>query len=129
LLLKGVDLHLNTKYDSNYHKGKKIIYTGNIDGYYDYMFGRLEYRTLNFIEKTYNTDNHQGVSVINYTDNTPYTRSIEHRHFDNNCKAEQTIVSYEYSSECKGDDIPYYPIETKTNLDILKKYKDHHKKY
>lgn len=111
----------------------QIIYTGQIDEYYDYCFGPLEYRRVSFQHKTFNTENYQGVAVVNYTDREiPYTRSIEHRHFMKNCSAKQTIVSYEYPERWSIGQEPYYPIGDLKNSELYEKYrhltiKDHGK--
>ena len=102
----------------------KLVYTGQIDEYYDYCLGSLEYRRVSFQHKVFNTENFQGVAVINYTDReTPYTRSIEHRHFMKRCSAKKTVVSYEYPESWAIGEEPYYPISDDKNNELYKRYR------
>ena len=106
----------------------KIIFTGKIDEYYDYCFGELEYRTVRFEEQTLNTSNYQGNAVVNYTDSkTPYTRIIEHKHFEmfgeDIDKCPKTVISREYSTEWKDGMEPYYPVNDEKNTLLYSKYK------
>ena len=106
----------------------KIIFTGKIDEYYDYCFGELEYRTVRFEEQTLNTSNYQGNAVVNYTDSkTPYTRIIEHKHFEmfgeDIDKCPKTVISKEYSTEWKDGMEPYYPVNDEKNTMLYSKYK------
>ena len=99
-LLDNIEVKLNTDYFDNrdYFNSisDKIIYTGNIDRFYDYKFGRLDYRSLNFDTKVLDIPDFQGTATINYTDrNVPYTRIIEHTHFVN-IESDKTVVTYEY---------------------------------
>ena len=96
-----------------------------IDQYFDYKYGVLEYRSLHFeVNVIEETDNFQGNAVINYTDaETPYTRIIEHKHFEFGSQ-EKTVITKEYPSEWKPGYEPYYPINDKKNNIIYKKYKD-----
>lgn len=105
-----------------------IVFTGKIDEFYDYRFGRLEYRTVRFEHEVIDTPNYQGNAVINYTDNeTPYTRIIEHKHFE--MFGEQiydipkTVISREYSTEWQDGLEPFYPINDTKNVNIYNKYK------
>ena len=100
----------------NYNSlAKKVLYTGNIDTFYDYCFGELQYRSLRFEHKVYNIANYQGVAVVNYTDNNiPYTRSIEHKHFESS-NNKKTVVSYEYPLEWSKDIEAYYPVNDEKN--------------
>ena len=125
-MLEGIEVKLN--YDYLKHKGEiefdKLVYTGPIDEYYDYCFGRLEYRTLRFEEETINKEEYQGTSVINYTDKeTPFTRIIEHKHFDNSI-SKNTIITKEYPSEWKLGDEPYYPVNDDKNNVLYNEYLD-----
>jgi UDP-galactopyranose mutase len=127
-LLKDIDVKLNINFfeNINYWKSisKNIIYTGPIDKYYDYCFGKLEYRSTNFIHKYINIDNYQGAPIINYTDiETKYTRIIEHKHFENNiCKG--TWITHEYPIEYIPDKTEeYYPINDIINNTKYLKYK------
>jgi UDP-galactopyranose mutase len=102
-LLDGIDIKLNTDYfkDKEYYNtlAKKIIYTGPIDKFYDYEYGELEYRPLKFEHQVLDYDNHQGHSVVNYTDSDiPYTRIIEHKHFNNDI-SDKTVITKEYPIE------------------------------
>ena len=126
-MLKGIEVRLNEDFNKNkdqYLKdAKKIIYTGAIDEYFDYCYGALEYRSVRFETKVFDTDNYQGNAVINYTDSSiPYTRVIEHKHFEFG-KQEKTVVSWEYSSKWQKGDEPYYPINDERNNELYNKYK------
>lgn len=106
-----------------------IVYTGPIDEFYNYQFGKLEYRTVRFEEEIHNCSNFQGNAVVNYTSkDVPYTRIIEHKHFEmfgNDVNAiNKTIISKEYSTEWSEGMEPYYPINDKKNADIYNKYKE-----
>jgi len=102
---------------------KKIVYTGDLAELFDYCFGDLEYRSLNFVTKLYDCDNFQGNAVINYTSgDIPYTRTIEHKYF-NLCNQTKTIVSYEFPIKWKQGLEPYYPISNKKNENIYMQYK------
>lgn len=100
----------------------KIIYTGMIDQFFDYQYGTLEYRSLAFESIILNQENYQGNAVVNYTDaETPYTRIIEHKHFEFG-KQKKTIITKEYPKNWNKGDEPYYPMNDKKNNDIFKKY-------
>ena len=102
----------------------KVIYTGPIDRFFNYQFGKLEYRSLEWETKHLDIDNFQGVPVVNYTDaETPFTRILEHKWFDpQNQKG--TIVSYEYPANYTGENEPYYPVRDDHNTLIYEKYKE-----
>jgi UDP-galactopyranose mutase len=126
-LLEGSHVQLGVDYMSereDLHKiASNVVYTGKIDEYFDYAYGDLEYRSLHFKHMILDTDNYQGCATINYTDaETPYTRSIEHKHFEGT-QSKKTVVSYE--TPCKGsrDKIPYYPVNDEKNNMIYDKYK------
>ncbi|WP_050183311.1 UDP-galactopyranose mutase [Domibacillus robiginosus] len=103
---------------------KKTVFTGMIDEFYNYEFGVLEYRSLIFENETLNTENYQGNAVVNYTDReTPYTRVIEHKHFEFGTQ-EKTVITKEYPTEWKKGDEPYYPINNDKNTVLYKKYKE-----
>lgn len=126
-LLEGTDVRLECDYFSDRESlnslAEKIVFTGPIDQYFDYCYGRLEYRTVTFEQETLNTPNYQGVAVMNYTDaDTPYTRIIEHKHFEFGAQ-EKTVISKEYSSEWKDDSEPYYPINNERNTALYQQYK------
>ena len=123
-LLEGIDVQLNTEFDkfnwTNY--ADKLVYTGKIDEFYDYRFGDLEYLTLRFENKTLDIPDFQGSAVINYTEESiPFTRITEHKHFEGT-NSSKTIISYEYSDTWNRSKVPFYPINTKQNQDILLKY-------
>ena len=125
-LLTGIAVETDVDYFSNRaeleKKCKKIIYTGCLDQFYDYIHGELEYRTLKFEHKKMDVENFQGVPVINYTSNdVPYTRTIEHKHFDP-VKTKHTIVTTETPIQWDKGKTPYYPISTKENKSILNLY-------
>lgn len=108
----------------------KIIYTGAIDAYYNYIYGELEYRSVRFDVQILDESNYQGNAVVNYTDKeTPWTRIIEHKWFEfgKNKAGEElpkTIISKEYSTEWKKGDEPYYPVNDDKNNDLYRKYKE-----
>ena len=107
----------------------KILYTGKLDEYYDYRFGKLEYRTVRFEEEILDMPNYQGNAVMNFTDaEVPYTRIIEHKHFemfgDDVYKCPKTVISREYSSEWKEGMEPYYSVNDERNMSLYQKYKD-----
>lgn len=127
-MLEGVEVRLNADYftDKEYYDtlADKIIYTGEIDRYFDYCFGHLEYRTVRFeTEVLEGVSNYQGNAVVNYTDaDTPYTRIIEHKHFEFGQQPD-TVISKEYSTEWKPGDEPYYPVNDEKNSELYKRYK------
>lgn len=125
-MISNCDIFLNCDYKNLEKKlidnCKLIIYTGPIDEYFNYSLGELEYRGLKFEEKYFRTSNKQGVAVINYSDRSiPYTRSIEHKHFEFG-EQKTTIVSYEYPTTWKKGDYPFYPVNDKKNNDLYDKY-------
>ena len=102
--------------------GEQVIYTGAIDAYYDYCYGKLEYRTVRFETEVLDEQNHQGVAVVNYTDReTPYTRIIEHKHFEYGTQ-EKTVISKEYSTDWEEGMEPYYPVNDEKNQALYEKY-------
>lgn len=102
--------------------GETVIYTGAIDAFYDYVLGKLEYRTVRFETEVLDTDNYQGVAVVNYTDReTPYTRVIEHKHFEFGTQ-KKTVISREYSTDWKEGMEPYYPVNDARNQELYQKY-------
>lgn len=102
---------------------KKVIYTGPIDEYFDNQLGRLEYRSLEFQNERMDIANYQGNAVVNYTERSiPFTRIIEHKHFDP-VDTEHTIITKEYPSEWKPGDEPYYPVNDEKNMALFKKYR------
>ena len=127
-MLDGVEVELGTDYLANKDKyeniADKIIFTGPIDEFYDYCFGPLEYRSVRFETEELPVENYQGHAVINYTDaETPYTRIIEHKHFEFGTQP-TTVISKEYSAEWKVGDEPYYPVNNDKNAALYQKYLD-----
>ena len=125
-LLKDIPVKLETDFfnDITYFKSiaKKIVYTGPIDAFFDYKFGALEYRSLRFEEKILEIDNFQGNAVVNYTENkVPYTRIIEHKHFEFGFQ-KHTVVTYEYPLAWQKGMEPFYPVNDVVNNTLLKKY-------
>lgn len=125
-VLTGVDYFENRDLFDNL--ADNIIFTGKIDEFFDYEHGYLEYRTLHFDNVIFDTPNSQGNAVFNYTDSeTPYTRTIEHKHFemfgDDIYKNDKTVVTYEYPEEWNLTKEPYYPINDTKNNELYNKYK------
>ena len=126
-MLKGIDIRLECDFFE--HKEElsslcdKILFTGMIDQYYDYCFGELEYRSLKFETETLDEENYQGNAVVNYTEyEVPYTRIIEHKHFEYGTQP-KTIITREYPSTWKKGDEPYYPMNDEKNNALYAKYK------
>ena len=135
-LIKGLLEGVETKTCTDFFKSReywksiadKIVFTGRIDEFYDYCFGKLEYRTVRFEEEVLDVANYQGNAVVNYTDSEiPYTRIIEHKHFEsfglevfNN---PNTVISKEYSVEWKDGMEPFYPVNDKKNNALYLRYK------
>jgi len=104
-------------------KAKNIIYTGPIDQYFNYCHGKLDYRSLKFNHKTLNISDFQGNAIINYTEySIPYTRIIEHKHFEFG-NQNNTVISYEYPVDFTGSNVPYYPINNPQNNSKFELYK------
>ena len=127
VMLSGCEVRLNTDYNSapeQYRKlAPKVIYTGTIDSYFNYCYGPLEYRSLRFEHERLEVDNYQGVAVVNYTDReTPYTRVIEHKHFEFG-KQPHTVISREYPLEWMPEIEPYYPINDEKNQKRYEQYR------
>ena len=132
-LLEGVEIKLNTDFFDNRQYWEKIadkiLYTGKLDEYFDYCYGKLEYRTVRFEEEILDMPNHQGNAVMNFTDaEVPYTRIIEHKHFemfgDDVYKCPKTVISREYSTEWKEGMEPYYSVNDDKNMSLYQQYKD-----
>ena len=130
-LLAGIETKVDTDFFANRKEfesmADKIVFTGKIDEFYDYQYGKLEYRTVRFENETLNTPNYQGLAQINYTDaDIPYTRIIEHKHFeffaDDVYKNPQTVISREFSVEWTDGMEPYYPINDEKNTNLYKQY-------
>ncbi len=131
-MLEGIEVKLSTDFFDDKDKwlniADKIIFTGMIDQYYDYCYGELEYRGLNFEFETLNTENYQGNAVINYTDaETPFTRIIEHKHFESS-DSPKTIITREYPKTWTKGEEAYYPLNDEKNSELFKKYQELAKK-
>ncbi|MBP5398652.1 MAG: UDP-galactopyranose mutase [Bacteroidales bacterium] len=131
-LLEGVDVQTGVDFFAERERlencAKEIVYTGAIDEFYGYRFGHLEYRTVRFETEVMDTSNWQGNAVINYTEREiPYTRIIEHKHFESFGQAvydnPRTVISREYSTEWKSGMEPYYPINDSRNQTLFQQYK------
>lgn len=132
-LLEGIEVRLGVDFltEKKYYESlaDKIVYTGAIDEFYGYRFGKLAYRSISFETEIYNTANYQGNAVVNYTEKEiPFTRIIEHKHFEmfgdevQNCP--KTVVSKEFSTEWKDGMEPYYPVNDDVNNALYGKYKN-----
>lgn len=126
-MLKGIEVRLNCDFFENRNElenlAKKIVFTGMIDQYYDYKYGTLEYRSLKFETELLDEENYQGNAVVNYTEyEVPYTRIIEHKHFEYGTQ-EKTVITREYPATWKKGDEPYYPMNDEKNNDLHNKYK------
>ena len=127
-MLEGADVQTDTDYfefrKSNPDIADTTIFTGMIDEYFDYQLGALEYRSVRFETEVLDTDNYQGNAVVNYTEReVPYTRIIEHKHFEFGTQ-EKTVISREYSSEWKVGMEPYYPVNDEKNGKLFAAYKE-----
>jgi UDP-galactopyranose mutase len=125
-MLSQADIQLNTDFlsdrESYLKQADTIIYTGMIDEYFGYRLGNLEYRSLRFEIETLPLENYQGNGVVNYTDSgVPYTRIIEHKHFEQT-ECLSTVITREYPAEWKKGDEPYYPVNDSKNTALLRKY-------
>ena len=126
-MLAQSEVLLNTDYFSfikaNRDIADKTVYTGMLDEYFGYSLGHLEYRTVRFETEVLDMENYQGNAVVNYTDgDVPYTRIIEHKHFEFG-KQEKTVISKEYSSEWKVGMEPYYPVNNEQNNKLFEEYR------
>ena len=126
-LFEGCDVELGVDYNENKEKynalGGKVLYTGMLDAYFGYQFGKLEYRSLRFETEVLDEQNHQGVAVVNYTDReTPYTRVIEHKHFEFGTQ-EKTVITKEYPTDWEEGMEPYYPVNDEKNQELYQKYR------
>ena len=131
-LLEGIETKTEVDFFENREQweniAEKIVFTGKIDEFYDYKFGKLEYRTVRFETEELKEQNHQGNAVINYTEaEVPYTRIIEHKHFEPENQAYTnsfTVISREYSTEWKDGMEPFYPVNDEKNSLLYQKYKE-----
>jgi UDP-galactopyranose mutase len=127
-MLEGIEVRTSVDYFKDREMlnnlASTVVYTGMIDEFYDYRFGTLEYRSLRFEHETLDKENYQGNAVVNYTDGeTPFTRIIEHKHFEFGTQ-EKTVITREYPSEWKKGDEPYYPVNDARNEEMFKQYKE-----
>ncbi len=126
-MLEGIEVRLNTDFLAEKEElvklAKKIVYTGPIDAYFDYQYGELEYRSVSFETEVLDEENYQGNAVVNYTEyEVPYTRIIEHKHFEFGTQ-KKTVISREYPSTWKKGEEPYYPINDEKNGALYEKYR------
>ncbi len=127
-MLEGIEVRLNCDFSAQRQEylslADKVIYTGAIDEYYGYKLGALEYRSVCFETEVLDMPNYQGNAVVNYTSaDVPFTRIIEHKHFEF-AETPKTVISREYSSQWKVGDEPYYPVNDQKNGELYKKYCD-----
>ncbi len=126
-MLDGIEVKLSTDFfaDREYWNGmaEKIIYTGPIDAYFDYSLGNLEYRSVRFETEVLDKPNFQGNAAVNYTSaDVPYTRIIEHKHFEFGTQPD-TVITREYPAEWKPGDEPFYPVNNERNTQLYEKYR------
>ena len=126
-LLEGSELRLNVDFFENRAEltalAENLVYTGKIDEYFDFQYGALEYRSLRFDHQVLDTDNYQGNAVVNYTDaETPYTRILEHKHFEFGTQP-KTVITHEYPQEWTPGAEPYYPINDEKNDALFRRYR------
>ncbi len=127
-MLEGIEVRTGTDYFDFIRDNKNIaartVFTGMIDEYYGYCYGPLQYRSVRFETEVLDCENYQGNAVVNYTDReVPYTRIIEHKHFEFG-KQPKTVISREYSSEWKQGMEPYYPVNNEENNALYRKYRE-----
>lgn len=127
-LLEGIEVITGVDYNQDREKynalAEKVLYTGTLDSFYDYKFGKLEYRSLRFETEILDKQNYQGVAVVNYTDReTPYTRLIEHKHFEFGTQ-EKTVITKEYPADWQEGMEAYYPVNNDANQELFQKYKN-----
>lgn len=129
-MLEGIEVRLSEDYlkDREYYDSMadKVIYTGAIDEYYGYCYGELEYRSLRFETEVLEKENHQGTAGMNYTDvETPYTRIIEHKHFEpEKGNPQKTVITREYPVAWEKGDEPYYPVNDEKNNALYARYQE-----
>ncbi len=127
-MLSGAEVRLNTDFlehkEELMSEARQVIYTGPVDAFFDYQFGELEYRRVYFKTEVLDTDNYQGCAVVNYTDRlVPYTRIIEHKHFEFGTQP-KTVISKEYPGTWKRGEEPYYPVNNEKNNALYERYKE-----
>lgn len=127
-MLEGIDIKLSVDFFKNRDElinlAEKVVFTGMIDEFYNYELGTLEYRSLKFEHEILECENYQGVAVVNYTEREiPYTRVIEHKHFEYGV-GDKTVITREYPSDWKIGDEPYYPVNNDKNNELFERYKE-----
>jgi UDP-galactopyranose mutase len=127
-MLEGIELRLNVDYITNKAEldkvAKRVVFTGAIDEFFDYQYGALEYRSVDFVHEHLEIKDFQGTSVVNYTsEDVPFTRILEHKHFEFGKQA-NTIITEEHPIEWRKGIEPYYPINDEKNHKIFKKYQE-----
>lgn len=128
-MLDGIEVRLETDYFESKNEfsniASKVVFTGPIDEYFDYCYGPLEYRSLRFETEILDVENYQGVAGMNYTDSdTPYTRIVEHKHFEfGKGNQDKTVITREYSAKWEKGIEPYYPVNNDINNELYLKYK------
>ena len=127
-MLNGIEVKLNSDFFKNREEymniANKIIYTGAIDEFFDYKLGKLEYRSLKFDTKIYDTKNYQGNAVVNYTGHeVDYTRVIEHKHFEFDTTSPKTVVTYEYPADYVEGMEKYYTVNDEKNNNLAEEYR------
>ena len=128
ILLGDIEVELGVDFFANREElessAEKVVFTGMIDQYFDYKHGELEYRSLRFEHEVLDEENHQGNAVVNYTEREiPYTRIIEHKHFEYGTQP-KTVITREYPADWKRGDEPYYPINDEKNNAMFAKYQE-----
>ena len=132
-MLEGIEVRLDTDFLEKKAElsalAEKVVFTGAIDAYFDYCYGELEFRSLRFETEDLPVENYQGNAVVNYTEyEIPYTRIIEHKHFEYGCQGGEqtnhTVITREYPADCKQVDEPYYPINDERNNNLFAKYEE-----
>ncbi len=131
-MIDGVEVRLNVDYLEQKKEldevCRTVVYTGPVDAYFNYKYGELEYRSVRFETEILDEENYQGNAVVNYTDyEVPYTRIIEHKHFEFGTQP-KTVISREYSAEWKLGEEPYYPVNDEKNNQLYRKYEEDAKK-
>lgn len=127
-LLKSAEIRLGVDYFEEKYEldqlAERVVYTGQIDEFFDFEFGELEYRSLNFEHETLDMENYQGNAVVNYTEfDVPFTRILEHKHFEFG-KQDKTVITKEYPTEWEKGDEPYYPVNDAKNTERYNKYRE-----
>ena len=125
-MLKNAEVKTDTDYFSDREGfdalAEKVVYTGAIDEYFDYCYGKLEYRGLKFENEVLECENYQGVAIVNYPDvSVPYTRIVEHKHFASENQS-KTVITKEYPQECEDGAYPFYPVRDEKNMELYEKY-------